>query len=111
MSKDKLNVLRYAGGYYVPRVLLKRFEIRVGQEYDQFVECLGELAVSSGQEDFQEYTRECMEKVNRGGLFPLNNTTFSLLCPSKNESRFFFLLMQSKDHHLKSNLKLTLSIK
>ena len=77
MSKDELNALRYAGGY-VPHVLLKRFEKRVGQKYDQFVECLGELAVSSGQEDFLEYTREWMEKVNRGGLFPLNNTTFSL---------------------------------
>ena len=42
------------------------------------MECLGELAVSSGQEDFLEYTREWMEKVNRGGLVPLNNTTFSL---------------------------------
>ena len=42
------------------------------------MECLGELAVSSGQEDFLEYTREWMEKVNRGGLFPLNNTTFPL---------------------------------
>ena len=45
---------------------------------NEFIECLGEIAMHSevGSEDFLSYTREWLEKVNRGGLFPLNDETF-----------------------------------
>ena len=74
LPSDELNALRYACGY-VPYALLKRYEKRSSNKYDEFIECLGEMAVHSdvGSEDFLSYTREWLEKVNRGGLFPLND--------------------------------------
>ena len=75
LSKDELNAMRYAGGY-VPHSLLKRFEKRKGKKYDQFIECLGDMAVESEHSDFLNYTKDWIGKVNRGGLFPLNDMTY-----------------------------------
>ena len=77
LSRDELNALRYACGY-VPHALLKRYEKRTGSKYDGFIECLGSMAVQgdSASEDFLSYTREWIDKVNRGGLFPLNDATY-----------------------------------
>ncbi len=36
------------------------------------------MSVGSGSNDFLEYTKEWMSRVNRGGLFPLNDQTFLL---------------------------------
>ncbi len=36
------------------------------------------MAVGSDSSDFLEYTKEWISKVDRGGLFPLNNQTFLL---------------------------------
>ena len=44
LTEDELNALRYACGY-IPHNLLKKFQRRSGTKYDQFVECLGEMAV------------------------------------------------------------------
>ncbi len=77
MSKDELNILQYAGGY-VPHSLLKKYEKRTGPKYEQFVMCLGNMAVHSEHDNLLEYTKEWIGLVNRGGLFPLNNTTFLL---------------------------------
>ena len=74
MSKDELNVLQYVGGY-VPHSLLKMYEKRTGTKYEQFGTCLRNMAVLSEHDNnILEYTKEWVEKVNRGGLFPLNNT-------------------------------------
>ena len=75
MSKDELNVLQYVGGY-VPHSLLKKYEKRSGTKYEQFITCLGNMAVLSEHDCFLEYTKEWVQRVNRGGLFPLNNTTY-----------------------------------
>ena len=78
LTKDELNVLQYIGGF-VPHALLKRFERSKSHRYDGMIECLGEMAVIGEQDtDFWEYTKEWITKVNRGGLFPLNDGTFQL---------------------------------
>ena len=84
LPSDELNALRYACGY-VPYALLKWYEKRSSNKYDEFIECLGEMAVHSdvGSEDFLSYTREWLEKVNRGGLFPLNDETFVFFCVTR----------------------------
>lgn len=38
--------------------------------------CLGNMAVFGDISDFTKYTTEWLDKVNRGGLFPLNDTSF-----------------------------------
>ena len=80
MKKDELNVLQYACGY-VPHTLLKKYEKKKGEKYDRFVECLGNMAVRSENEhdDLFSYTKECINKVDRGGLFPINEKSFILV--------------------------------
>ena len=46
LSKDELNVLQYVCGC-VPHALLKRYEKQCGKKFDQFVECLSDMAVAS----------------------------------------------------------------
>ena len=75
MTTDELNALQYAAGY-IPHALLKKYEKRTGQKYEEFIECLGYMAVQSEYTDFLEYTKKWIDRVNRGGLFPLNNTTY-----------------------------------
>ena len=77
LSKDELNALRYACGY-VAYSLLRKFEKRKGDKYQQFVFCLGEMAVPGEGSNVLEYTSEWLSLVNRGGLFPLNDDTFTL---------------------------------
>ena len=48
LSSDELNALQYACGY-VPRALLRRYEKQTGTKFNQFVECVGEMAVDSGE--------------------------------------------------------------
>lgn len=76
VSADELNALRYACGY-VPYKLLKKFEKRGEGKYAKYVECLGEMAVDGDTDsDLISYTRMWKSKINRGGLFPLNDSTF-----------------------------------
>ena len=79
-SKDEVNALRYACGY-VPRCLLRRYEKYDGDKYMTFVKCLGERAVAceGTVHDFLSYTREWIARVNRGGLFPLNDMTYNII--------------------------------
>ncbi len=77
LSADELNVLRYVSGY-VAHQLLKRYERKSTDVYEQYVTCLGEMAVAGEGGDLLSYTTIWMEKVNRGGLFPVNDNTFHL---------------------------------
>lgn len=71
--------MQYACGY-VPHKLLRRYEARKGEKARRFVECLGNMAVvaEDNDPDLLAYNRLWIERVNRGGLFPLNDQTFHL---------------------------------
>ena len=71
--------MRYVGGY-VARKLLLRYEKMFGDVYNQYITCLGEMAVAGeGEGDsLLSYTTKWMDTVNRGGLYPLNDETFHL---------------------------------
>ena len=47
--------------------------------YSQYVQCLGDMAVEGEGDEFATYSRRWFDQVNRGGLFPLNEKTFTLL--------------------------------
>ena len=85
-TTDELNAMQYACGY-VPRALLRKYEKRSGGKFEQFVECLGEMAVDSEDSDFLTYTKTWIEKVNRGGLFPLNDVAFIFFTSVEKEVR------------------------
>lgn len=77
MSIEEENIVRYAAGF-VPFALLKRYERNVSTSSAFFVECLSGMAVTGEESSFLEYTRDWISKVNRGGLFEINDTAFSL---------------------------------
>ncbi len=76
-SADELNAFRYAAGF-VPHSFNKRFEKRQGEKFSKFITCLGEMAVVGEGGDILSYTSKWLDQVNRGGLFPLNDNSFSL---------------------------------
>ncbi len=61
---------------YVALKLLRKYERKSGEKFDQFEMCLGEMAVLGEPTDFTQYTTEWIDKVNGGGLFPLNDESF-----------------------------------
>ena len=89
-TSDELNVMRYACGF-VPHKLLLRYEKRPGDKYKNFVACLGDMAVVGENDDldFLGYTKTWFDKVNRGGLFPLNDETFNLFTAVETIVRIF----------------------
>ncbi len=63
---------------FVPDSLLKRFEKRKGEKFSRFITCLGDMGVVGEGSDIMLYTTKWFDLVNRGGLFPLNDNSFSL---------------------------------
>ena len=72
-SSDK-NIIQYAAGY-VPMKLMKyeKQSLDVAAEY---FECLNSMAINGDESSLQAYTLEWSKKVNRGGLFEVNDETF-----------------------------------
>ena len=97
LGKDELNALQYACGY-IPHALLKRYEKRTGSKFDKFIECLGKMAVrsESNSEHFLDYTKEWLDRVNRGGLFPLNGATYCFFVSVEKEVRTILLSHMTK---------------
>ena len=97
LSEDELNALRYACGY-VPYSLLRRYEKLSSDKYTKFVECLGQMAVQCevSDDDILAYTREWMNRVNRGGLFPLNDMTYIFFVSVEKEVRVILPMYMTK---------------
>ena len=77
LTTDEENVIRYIAGY-VPFKLLKRYEQSVCEESEEFIECLSSMAVNGEESTLMEYTRKWCMLVDRGGLFEVNDTAYSL---------------------------------
>ena len=89
LTPDELNAMQYACGY-VPYKLLKKYEKKMGLQAECFVKCLGNMAVkyeNDQESDLLGYTKSRIEKVNGGGLFPLNDETFYLFIEIEKEVR------------------------
>ena len=70
--------MRYAAGY-VPFKLLKKYEKSLDAEFAASVsECLLSMSVNGDESDLMEYTRIWTLLVNRGGLFEVNDLTYTL---------------------------------
>ena len=75
LSSDEENIIRYAAGY-VPMKLMKKYEKQSLDVAVEYVECLNSMAVNGDESSLQAYTLEWSRKVNRGGLFEVNDETF-----------------------------------
>ena len=63
---------------YVPFKLLKKYEKGLDAEFAASVsECLLSMSVNGDESDLMEYTRSWTLLVNRGGLFEVNDLTYT----------------------------------
>ena len=81
LKADDEQALRYVAGYVV-LVLKKKYEKRSDPKALKYVHCLSEMNENTDTESeppaFLEYTKLWIDKVNRGGLFQVNNDVFLL---------------------------------
>ena len=91
LSKDEMNALRYASGYVV-RKILKKYEKehvrkRMGIKAEEFEMCLGNMAVAGDETEYTESTSEWFRRVDRGGLFPVNDETLTFFAAIEKVTR------------------------
>ena len=80
LSKEEENALRYAAGF-IPRALRKKLERSSHPLKEEFIICLMELCMEdevSDDTNFVTYTTEWISRINRGGLYEVNNMTYLL---------------------------------
>ena len=77
LTHDEECVVRYASGY-IPFVLMKKHEKNTSEASVAIIECLGSMAVNGDDSDFLQYTKNWLEKVNKGGLFEVNDLAYQL---------------------------------
>ena len=70
--------MRYAAGY-VTKSIKQRYEKQDSDEAAEIVECLSQMAVEGPGISFYDYTQEWTKKVNHGGLFEVNESTFFII--------------------------------
>ncbi len=78
LTRDEENVIRYACGY-VAMKLQKKYLKEHGKKAAKFVSCLDCMYADGPSSSLLNYTREWVERVNRGGLFDVSDTAFNLL--------------------------------
>ncbi len=78
-TSDELNIMRYASGF-VPYKLMTQYWHCKEEKARKFVRCLENMAVmcDNPQSTLLEYTKSWLNKVNRGGLFVINDETFNV---------------------------------
>ena len=75
--RDEQSIIRYAGGYVAQR-LLSKYKTEDTEKAASFVECLSHMAIDGNETSLMDYTKEWIEKINRGGLFEVKDNTFQL---------------------------------
>jgi len=100
LTTDEENIIRYACGY-VGMKLHDRFIKQDGKKAEQFVECIDSMHVAGPTSSFLDYTRECVSKVNRGGLFYVSDNAYNLFVALE------IAMQVSLTNHIHSSYKLS----
>ena len=100
LTLDEANVLRYACGF-VGMKLHKKFLKIKGVKAAEFTECLNNFQVEGTSTSLLDYTKNWVERVNRGGLFEVNDEAYFLFVAIESA-------MRSKlTNHLKKSIGAT----
>ena len=86
-SRDELNAMKYACGYVALKVL-KKYEKKKNSPDCEM--CLGNMAIAGETNDFISYTSEWFDKINRGGLFPVNGETLAFFAAVEKVTRTYY---------------------
>lgn len=79
LTEYERDIVRYIAGY-VPFKLFRKYEKKDSIKASMYVECLSHMKVRGSEESLANYATAWIEEVNRGGLFEVNNATYSLFC-------------------------------
>ena len=77
LSEDEQSIIRYACGY-VGMKLYNQFVKQSGENAASFVECIDHMHAVGPISSFLEYTREWIDRVNRGGIFDTSDVAHYL---------------------------------
>ena len=78
LSEKDEKVIRYVAGY-IPVSLRKKLERSSNPHKEEFIVCLWSMCEDDTTcDDFLSYTKSWISRVDRGGLFPVNNTSYLL---------------------------------
>ena len=78
LSETDEKVIRYIAGY-IPVSLRKKLERSSNPHKEEFIVCLWSMCEDDTTcDDFLSYTKTWINRVDRGGLFPVNNTAYLL---------------------------------
>ena len=115
LSVDEENVLMYVAGY-VPFKLLKKYAGKGSERTDAFCQCLRNMAAHACEESeptqsedhdyhFKNYMCQWICKVDRGGLFKVNEITYRFFYAMESATRLNLLLKLPKWDVLESRLQ------
>ena len=97
LTRDECNILWYACGYNAMKLQLK-FLKQPGDKAAVFVECLDHMEAEGPTTSLLAYTREWVDRINRGRLFDISDEAYYLFIAVK-------LAMREKlTDHLKRNI-------
>lgn len=88
ITVDESNILVYACGY-VPSHLIKRYKKRQGSKYASFVQCLLHMGIGECEESFYEYAKMWFVKINRGGAFEVDDSTYEFFLELEKKVRVY----------------------
>ena len=77
ITEDEQRIIRYACGY-VGMKLHNKFLKQHGEKAARFVECINQMYEDGPSSSLLDYTREWIDRVNRGGLFDVSDEAFML---------------------------------
>ena len=77
ITEDEQMIMRYACGY-VGLKLHDKFIKQHGEKAAMFVECIDQMYADGPSSSLLEYTREWVDRINRGGLFDVSDDAFLL---------------------------------
>ena len=76
LTTEEDNAIRYASGYVAMKLLNKYRKLETANAV-HFVECFSNMASLGEESSYYEYTLEWLVNIDRGGLFYINDSTFS----------------------------------
>ena len=77
LTTEEESIIRYVCGY-VGMKLHDRFIKQKGNKAAEFIECIDSMQVTGPSSSCLDYTREWVDKVNRGGLFYVSDDAYNL---------------------------------
>ena len=72
---------------------------KLGKTVEQFEMCLGNMTVTSQETDFTQYTSDWFHKINQGGLFLVNDGTFTFFVDVEKVTRQHLPCQYSTEKH------------